>query len=181
MMRTRLGSVVVMAAATVMFAGCGQQTPQNEGNGGGAGATATSPSENEHEHEHPSEGPHHGSLIELGKEEYHGELVHDEESGKVTIYILDSAATKAVPIEAAEITVNVVHDGKPQQFPLAAVPDEGDPQGKSSRFVSEDQALGTGLDVEAAEARLTLQIDGKSYSGKISHEHGAHDHGDHAH
>ena len=34
----------------------------------------------EHEHDHPSEGPHHGSLIELGKEAYHAELVHDEKT-----------------------------------------------------------------------------------------------------
>ncbi|MCE2751496.1 MAG: hypothetical protein LW720_06355 [Pirellula sp.] len=36
-------------------------------------------------HAHPSEGPHHGSLVELGKEEFHAELVHDSKS--VTIYI----------------------------------------------------------------------------------------------
>ncbi len=43
-------------------------------------------------HSHPTEGPHHGTLIELGKEEYHAELVHDDKM--VTIYILDSAAKK---------------------------------------------------------------------------------------
>ncbi len=65
-------------------------------------------------HDHPAEGPHHGSLIELGNEEYHAELVHDAEN--VTVYILDSSASTATPIEAPELTINLMHDGKPAQF-----------------------------------------------------------------
>jgi pyoverdine/dityrosine biosynthesis protein Dit1 len=71
-------------------------------------------------HEHPSEGPHHGSLIELGKEEFHAELVHDDKS--VTIYVLDSAAKNFVPADASEVVINVLHDGKPEQLKLAAAP-----------------------------------------------------------
>ena len=60
-------------------------------------------------HSHPSEGPHHGTLVELGKEEFHAELVHDAKS--VVIYILDSVAKNAVPIDASEVIVNLLHDG----------------------------------------------------------------------
>ena len=49
-------------------------------------------------HAHPSEGPHHGTLVELGNEEFHAEVVHDDKS--VTVYVLDAGATKAVPIDA---------------------------------------------------------------------------------
>ena len=56
-------------------------------------------------HGHPSEGPHHGGLIELGNEEYHAELVHDDDAGTVTLYILDGGVTKQVPIDATEITI----------------------------------------------------------------------------
>ncbi len=45
----------------------------------------------------------------------------------MTIYILDSAAKTAVPIDAQELVINLVHDGKPEQFKLAASPDAGDP------------------------------------------------------
>lgn len=127
-------------------------------------------------HSHPTEGPHHGSLIELGAEEYHGELVHDEKAGSTTIYILDSAATQSVPIEAGELTINLKHDGKAQQFKLTASPDAQDPTGKSSRFVSTSAELGHGLDDEHADAALVVMINGKSFRGKISHSHG-HDHG----
>ncbi|WP_417746673.1 hypothetical protein [Rosistilla oblonga] len=132
-------------------------------------------------HAHPTEGPHHGSLIELGNEEYHAELVHDDAAGTVTIYVLDSAATAQVPIVATEITINATHDGMPEQFLLAASPDENDPEGQSSRFVSTDKELAAHLDEEGAEPRLVLSINGKSYRGTIHHDHDGEGHHDHGH
>src|SRR5688500_14491837 len=37
-----------------------------------------------HAHSHADEGPNGGHLIELGNEEYHGEWLHDDDSGKLT-------------------------------------------------------------------------------------------------
>ncbi len=144
-----------------------------------AGPPDTVDSHDAHEgHAHPSEGPHHGDLIELGNEEYHAEILHDEDAGTVTIYVLNGAATEQVPIAATNVTINVKHDGKPEQFMLAASPDTNDPQGKSSRFVSKDKELAHHLDEEGAEPRLVLSINGKSYRGTIAHDH---DHEGHAH
>ncbi len=126
-------------------------------------------------HEHPSEGPHHGTLVELGKEEFHAELVHDDKT--VTVYVLDSAAKNAVPVDASEVVINLLHDGKPEQFKIAAAPDANDPSGKSSRYVTNDPELVGHLDDEAAAPKLSITINGKSYRGTIAHEH---DH-DHAH
>jgi len=134
-------------------------------------------------HEHASTGPHKGDLIELGNEEYHGEFVHDEKTEDVTIYILDSSAKNAVPIEGEEVIINLKHDGKPEQHKLAAAPQEGEEKGKSSRFVAKgNHELSHAIEEEGADARLQVTIAGKSYSGKIehSHEHGDHDH-DHDH
>ncbi|MCO6042729.1 hypothetical protein NG895_02305 [Aeoliella sp. ICT_H6.2] len=130
-------------------------------------------------HNHPTEGPHHGSLIELGNEEYHAELVHDEQSGSVTIYVLDSAAKASVPIDAKELTINLSHDGQAEQFTLTADPDSGDPQGMASRFVSSDAELAEELDHDHAEAQLVLNIDGKQYRGAVHHDHEGHDDHDH--
>lgn len=129
------------------------------------------------DHVHPSEGPHHGDLVELGNEEYHAEILHDE-SGTVTIYILDGSAKKQVAIDATEVTINAKHDGKPEQFKLAASPEESDPEGKSSKFVSNEGELAHHLDEEGAEPKLVLTIDGKSYRGVINHhhDHAGHDH-----
>jgi len=130
----------------------------------------------EHEHAHPSSGPHKGSLIELGNEEYHAELVHDDKAGTVTIYLLDGAAKAAVGTQAADVVINVKHDGKGSQFRLTADPQKGDKAGASSRFVSKDSQLGDALDQEGAEARLVLEIAGKPFTGQVTHSHEGHDH-----
>lgn len=120
---------------------------------------------------HPSEGPHGGSLIELGNDEYHAELVHDDAAKSVTIYLLDSAAKASVPIDATELIINLKHEGHGEQFKIAASADAGDPAGKSSRFVSSDAELAEDLDREDAEPQLTVKINGKQYRGMIEHGH----------
>lgn len=122
--------------------------------------------------DHPEKGPHQGALIELGDEEYHAELVHDEKQDTVTIYILDSAATDAVPIEMDTITIHVRGKGGSQKFPLKADRIDGEPEGTSSRFSSSDEKLHQAIDAKGAEARLQLTINGQSYSGDLPHDHG---------
>lgn len=152
--------------AAVSFTGCGDAPPPVKESAPPAEA-----------HAHPTEGPHHGDLVELGAEEYHAEVVHGE-GGEVTVYVLDSAAAKAVPIAAAEITINLTHDGEAEQFTLAASPEEGDPEGKASRFFLKDEDLAHDLDHDGAAAKIVVNIDGKQFTGKINHEHG---HADHEH
>lgn len=127
------------------------------------------------DHDHPEKGPHKGALIEIGKEEYHAEIVHNDEKQTVTIYILDSTAKKAVPIEGKEILINVKHGKKVEQFKLASSPEKGEASGTSSRFTVKNKELCEHLDEEDVDARLSLKIKGKSYSAKIAHDHD-HDH-----
>jgi hypothetical protein len=159
-----------LAGLTLALAGC----PGGSNNGPTNSQSSTpqpANTTNQHVHAHPTHGPHDGDLIELGNEEYHAELLHDEQTGTVTIYLLDGAASEHVPIEATEITINAKRDGQPKQFSLAADPDENDPEGKSSRFVSNDSGLAASLDEHDSEPRLALTINGKPYRGEISHEH----------
>ena len=133
-----------------------------------------------HDHgAHPTEGPHGGGLIELGDEEYHGELIHDEAAGTITVYLLNDHADEAVPIEATEVSIFVKLDGAPETYVLTAVPQGDDPAGQSSRFVSGDtefdRQLGERLNAEGVEARLMVRIADRSYSGDIAHEDGGHD------
>lgn len=121
---------------------------------------------------HPSEGPHHGDLVELGDEEYHGEVVHDEKTETVTIYILDNMAKNQVPIDAKEVVINLKHEGKPEQYILPAKADKSDPMGKSSRFQLKDKELIHGLEHDDAEPKLSVKIGGKSLTGPIKHNHG---------
>ena len=162
--------VTCVSLAVFSLAGCTSETQTTTG----PESSPPPPTVDAHAgHAHPTEGPHHGDLIELGNEEYHAELLHDEQS--VTIYILNGAADEQVPIEATEITINTQHDGQPEQFKLAASSDQNDPAGMSSRFVSNNTDLAAHIDEEGAEHRLVLTINGKSYRGEIAHDH------DHAH
>ena len=173
-------SAAVLCAATV---GCQGKTPPTAEPQSTA-SPAGSSKEHDHDHDdhgHPSEGPHHGVLVELGSEEYHAEVVHDDASGAVTVYLLDSTAKKPVTSDAPEITINLKHGDKPEQFKLSAQPQDGDAAGQSSRFAITDKELAEHLHEAATEPRLSLTIGGQPYSGAIPHEaHGDHDH-DHDH
>jgi hypothetical protein len=167
-----LHMVLLTLSVSLAALGCGdEQSPEPADPGSGGGPIEMNEGPPDTAGGHPTEGPHHGGLIELGDHEYHGELVHDEQADTVTVYILDSSAKTALPIDATAVTISLTHEGRPAQFQLAAAPDEGDPQGQSSRFVSSDRELAEHLDHEDSGARLMVEIAGKSYNGLVAHEH----------
>ncbi|MGD9856698.1 MAG: hypothetical protein AB7U20_17260 [Planctomycetaceae bacterium] len=177
---TQHNTLLTVSTCTLLslsLCGCPQAT--NGVSSGNGTAPSAAHDDHDHPHAHPSEGPHHGELIELGNEEYHAELLHSET--EVTIYLLDGAAAKTVPIDAAAITLNLTHDGTPGQFSLDASPDAGDPDGRSSRFVSTDPELLGHINEEHLEFRLVVTIDGKSYNGRFEHSHAEHAAGGHNH
>ncbi len=153
----------------VALAGCGQSFC--DGGDCGHDHGAVTQQVQAPQYMHPTEGPHHGDLVELGDEEFHAEIVHDDATGTVTAYVLDSSATLAVPITATEIFVNLSHDGHAEQFRLAANPQPSDPPGNSSMFTSTDAELAEDLDNEDAKAQLVVKIGGKPYRGAIQHGH----------
>ena len=177
-MYCRILVAVLGASTAIWLAGCPSSDSASDSDRSPDEPTSSDDHGHDHGHDHPDHGPHGGDLIELGNEEYHAELVHDEEAGTITIYVLDGSAAKTVAIDAAAVTINLVHEGTPEQYALSATPGDGDAEGKSSRFVSEDEALERNLHA-ATNPRLSLKIDGKPYSGDIVHDH---DHGDsHSH
>lgn len=161
-------SYCMLFSSVLWTAGCG---------GPDQGSANSASSMTADEHNHPTEGPHHGGLIELGNEEYHAELVHDDATGNVTVFILDGVAKQAVPIDATELSINLSHEGTAEQFALTANPDVNDPAGKSSRFSSNDAELAEELDHEGT-AQLVVTIRGKQFRGKIVHhdDHEGHEH-----
>ena len=175
-------NVVLLTGTLVIVAGCSsEETAYREFSETDLQAASENDHhEDAHHHEHHAEkGPHGGDLVEVGGGKYHAELVH--EGASVTVYVLDGEAKATVPIAASEVTINLKHGEKPEQFKLAASPIEGDPEGKSSRFVSSDVHLSEDLDHEGIEARLALEIDGQSYTGHIEHSHDHSDKDEHEH
>jgi hypothetical protein len=177
-------SIAMLFLTTVAAAlvGCGDSPTKRSASSQGTVTTGPPATvEVTHDHAHPTEGPHGGSLIELGSEEYHAELVHDDAAETVTIYLLDSAAKELVPIDATELKVNLSHEGQAEQFALVASPQETDTAGKASRFISTSAEVCEELCHEHAEGQLVVAINGKQYRGDIQHDHAGHEHEGHEH
>jgi hypothetical protein len=125
-----------------------------------------------HDHGHGSAGPHGGQIIELGEEEFHAEFLHDDSRQKVGVHMLDSSAAKPAPIDATSIVINCMVGGKPAQFTLNSVAQEGETAGTASYFELVSKELSDALDAEGANPRLNVTISGKPYVGEV----GAHAH-----
>jgi hypothetical protein len=160
-------SVVALACFMVATTGCdSQKSPPNPAvQSGHAG-----------EHHH---GPNGGELIELGSEEYHAELLQDTDESIVTIYLLDKEGKKAVPIAAETVLIRITLDNKPNEFPLAAKPKEGESAGNSSKFESNNKDLTLALGNDKAEREVEVKIGEKPYKQKfpyfVPHHPGHHE------
>ncbi len=130
------------------------------------------------EHDHAEHGPHHGDLVEIGKEEYHAEIVVDEGKKQMVVYLLDKEVKAYVAIDAPFVAVNLLINGKPMQIKLKAAAQPADQKGFSSCFGAVSPELIDALHNPKSDPKLALKIRNKSYSVKIAHDH---DHAGHDH
>jgi hypothetical protein len=84
------------------------------------------------EHEHKA--PHGGSLIELGEEFAHVEVVIDNEKTKVTAYVLDGEAEQPVRIKQPELQITVDPPGLTLKLAAVANLMTGETVGDTSEF-----------------------------------------------
>jgi len=170
---TRCGLFMAILAVA-LIAGCSAKTASNEN-------TPERHHEGDgHDHsakEHSHLGPHGGHLIELGSEEaYHAELLHDDKSQRVTVYILDGKGKDNVAISQPEMVVNIVSGSEPKQFKLVAVSQANELRDMASCFQLENEELCSALDAKDCKGRLAVIINGKQYIGEIDgHGHEDHD------
>ena len=122
-------------------------------------------------HDHHAPGPHEGTLADWGGGKYHVEFVVDHDKQESTIYILGNDEKTASPIKAKEIQLNI----KSPAFEVAlkAAPQQGDPEGSSSRFVGKHQNLGK---VQEFAGTVSGVVDGTPYSGEFKEEAHSHAH-----
>ncbi len=123
--------------------------------------------QDDHDHDHAHEpGPNGGQIIELGHDhEFHAEIVHDDDAGTVTIYMLDGDM-KPNSIDEATVSLTLTAGDSTKSYELAS-----GGQG-NSQFVSSEAELISMLDAEGTEGKLRATIGGTPYTGAISH----HDH-----
>src|SRR5438132_6714626 len=107
----RRGAVLVVpliAAGLLILTGCPEETPKatkphaksqtaaQHGEGDEDQGDAS-----DHGHHHAEKGPHGGALVAIGQDDAHLEIMLDGQTGKLTAYVLDGEAEKAISIKQA--------------------------------------------------------------------------------
>ena len=116
--------------------------------------------------------------VEIGKEEFHAELVVNESKKQMVIYLLDKDAKSFIAIEAPFLAANFMLAGKPVQVQLKSIPQDFDQNGMSSCFGAVSPELIDALHAAKSDPKLAVRIRNKSYVTKIIHKH---DHSGHNH
>jgi hypothetical protein len=145
----RLRSVVAIALACGLLAGCGENQP-----------TPPNPTV-AHKHEHKP--LHGGTPVELGEEEYHVELVLDAPAGKLEAYVLDGELENFVRIAAESFQVSAKLPDREEVLIFKAVPNSatGEKVGDTSMFVGQAEWLKSTKTFDAVLKTLTVK--GKTY------------------
>ena len=157
------------AIGTLTFAiGCGGSSQPAI-----SGTPESSPQAAEHApHAGHGTGPHEGTLADWGGGKYHVEFTVDHDKQEGTVYVLGDDEKTASPITSPEIQL-IISD-PPMQVTLKAAPQEGDPEGSSSRFVGNHESLGV---VQEYAGTISGVVDDTPYSGDFQEEpHGTHAH-----
>jgi hypothetical protein len=81
--------------------------------------------------------------------------------------------SSSIQVDAKEIKLELTIAGQPKPFAAKATADTGDPADKSSRFeVADNPDIKANIkDEEDLKGSVTAAIGGKTYTGKIVHEH----------
>jgi hypothetical protein len=121
--------------------------------------------ENGHDHDkhegHGKKGPNGGELLEVGKEVAEIEILHDEKSGTVKLFIFKEGAKEKLVLEKAPRLNLTLNSGR-KQLRTKAI----DGAEKSHSFSITDNLLKGHI-----ELTVSLEVNGKTYSVKVDHDH----------
>jgi hypothetical protein len=135
---------------------------------GGAKTAAKGKDDHGHghgDHGHGEPGPHKGTLIEIGEDEFHAELVVDHDAHAVRIYLLGADAKTASTTTDTSLKIAFEKVGEAE---LKAAPQAGETDGKTSCFeVLDDKLVHDLLDLGYAHGKFTVNLSGKPYTANI--------------
>lgn len=126
-----------------------------------------------HDHaEHGKKGPNGGEILEVGKEIAEIEVIHDEKSGTIKVFVFKEGAKEKLLLDKAPRLNLTLKDGR-KQLKTKAI----DGAEKSHSFSVTDVLL-----KGEPEITISIKINDKSYSVKMHDhhdEHEGHDHDEH--
>lgn len=109
--------------------------------------------------EHAHEGKHGGTLLEVGAEDGHVEIVHDAATGTLTAFVSDGAM-KPLAVDAPMINITKGGVQVPMK-PLAGTP------AKTDAWTATHHAL----KVDPLDGRLRLKIGDRTFQVALEEEH----------
>ncbi|MET0262159.1 MAG: hypothetical protein ABW223_04625 [Rariglobus sp.] len=110
-----------------------------------------------HHHEHVA--PHGGTLVVLGDEAFHLELVRDAEAGRLEAYVMDGELEKFIrlPLASFEMTASVNGVTQTLMFKPVANAATGETAGDTSLFSVEAEWLKTHASFDAVITAITVR------------------------
>ena len=180
MKRTWTLSTVAATAVSALLVGCGPSAEPHPA------PTAEPAGSADHGHSHDGEeahshdeggghshgaGPHDGTLADWGGGKYHVEFTVDHDKKESVVYVVGGDEKTPSPIKATELLLSI---NEPSfQVTLKADPQEGDPEGSSSRFVGQHESLGI---VQEFAGTISGEVEGTPYAGDFKEEPHGHEH-----
>jgi len=120
--------------------------------------------DHDHDHNHEHTAPHGGTLVVLGRETHHLELVLDREQGRLDAYVLDGHAENFVRVATQSFVVEAEVGNTKETLRFLAVENKatGETVGDTSQFQASAEWIKS---VRSFNARLvSLPVRGSSYT-----------------
>ena len=108
---------------------------------------------------HAYHAPHGGTIVRLGREEYHLEFVRDAAAGKLTAYLLDFEAQDAIRSRAESFDLVATVGAEKRPLTFKAVPNSaaGETNADASRFEAHAEWLKTTPRFDAELSQLKIR------------------------
>lgn len=119
-------------------------------------STATS---HGHAHGHSHVAPHGGTVVVLGNETYHVELVHDRAAGRLTLFVLDGHMENFIRLPVVSLELTCVAGGTERTLALGAVAQAatGETVGDTSQFAGQAEWLRTSEPITGKIRTITIR------------------------
>ena len=164
----------VFSIGLLLGAGCQEKAAEPPKGAETRNAEAThGRGDGEHSHGHDA-GPHGGTLADWGGGIYHVEFTVDHDKREATIYVLGSDEKTTSPVKATGGKLLLAISEPVSQIELVAVPQEGEADGASSRYVGVHDTLGI---VREFSGTIGGEVEGTPYAADFKEApHETHDH-----
>jgi hypothetical protein len=110
-------------------------------------------------------------LIGLGGEAFHLEWLHNDESGKLTFFLLDDLAKSDVATSAANITITTTLKEETVTVNIASV-DPTAAEHNQFQIIDKDLLQRLKMVGHGVTAQTTVLISDTPYTGEFEHDHG---------